>query len=115
MARKKRIDYMFLNIETDSICYNRFIEEVALDVLDPYQLLAGAIVCMAVDDYRYSIEMDNYVLKEQIENFFNSKWCELLTGGISPDFLIEGAHRDLKNKLSEEGSVSEQRTKKKND
>lgn len=57
--------------------------------VDPYELLANAIVERAVDDYRnlWNWTKDDYAKRELI-SFFYSEWFSVLTT-LDPVYLIE--------------------------
>lgn len=55
---------------------------------DPYTNLANAIICYAVDDYRMAIEQENEELIADLESFFKSDWCKLLSG-VASNFLTK--------------------------
>lgn len=46
---------------------------------DPYQRLAFAIICVAVDDYRSALVRKDKKSKLEIEEFFRSDYFERLT------------------------------------
>lgn len=46
---------------------------------NPYQDLANAIVCVAADDYRTALEMNDPSLLSSLQHFFRSTWCSILT------------------------------------
>lgn len=50
-----------------------------LDFGDPWENLASAIICYAVDDYREALRTNNRLLKESVERFFLSTWYQALT------------------------------------
>ena len=54
------------------------------DVLEPWQILAGAIVLQAVAEYRVLPES-----REEIEEFFRSEWFTVLTEIDAEKFIIE--------------------------
>ncbi len=47
-----------------------------------YYNLANAIVLQAVFDYKKAKKKGNYGEIKVFKNFFNSTYCEILTGGI---------------------------------
>lgn len=68
--------------------------------VDPYELLANAIVEQAVKEYRelWNWEKDDYAKKELIDFFF-SDWFAVLTK-LDPKYLVE--------ELEEEANVKRQ-------
>ncbi len=73
--------------------------------LDPYQLLANAIVLQAVKDYRVAIKglqkipdsKDYLSEKGSIERFFRSRWFGALTT-IDPEYLIAKLRKEVDGK-----------------
>jgi hypothetical protein len=86
-----------------------------------YQLLADAIVLLAVSDYRDAYKMrrlrphDNVVVGklEQIERFFRSRWFGILTGADGERFLerIENGIDAIPCKVKTLHVISDERTK----
>lgn len=60
---------------------------------DPYQNLANAIVCVAADDYRTALKDNNEKLLENLQNFFHSAWCGLLTN-VDTDMLMRALENE---------------------
>ena len=48
-------------------------------IINPYQLLAEAIILRAVDDYRKALKYDHRGIKRNCEKFFRSEWFSILT------------------------------------
>ena len=57
--------------------------------VDPYELLANAIIERAVEDYRnlWNWTKDDYA-KQELIHFFYSQWFAILTK-LDPTYLIE--------------------------
>ena len=54
---------------------------------DPYKKLAGAIICVAADDYRLALDERNDALRVELEKFFHSEWYKVLCN-LDPDKLM---------------------------
>lgn len=54
---------------------------------DPYKKLAGAIICIAADDYRLALDERNDELRNELEKFFHSDWYKVLCN-LNPDKLM---------------------------
>lgn len=57
--------------------------------VDPYELLANAIIERAVEDYRllWNWTKDDYA-KQELIHFFYSEWFSILTT-LDPKYLVE--------------------------
>ena len=71
--------------------------------MDPYEVLANAIIVQAVDDYRRALHYFNlrpnnekYQARvEELEAFFYTSWFGTLTA-LDPDALIEKLRKEAK-------------------
>lgn len=70
----------------------------------PFDDLANAIVCFAVDDYRRALTKRSRSAQRELEKFFRSDWYGALTT-IDPEMLIQ--------KLNEEYQLKRQMRKQK--
>ena len=81
--------------------------------IEPYELLANAIIEQAVDDYRASRDGRVYTVseedqlnmtqdevnkrimaqKKELARFFNSEWCSMLTR-VNPDWMFEKLRKE---------------------
>jgi hypothetical protein len=66
-----------------------------VQIMEPYEELANAIILQAVKDYRKALKHlancpQDYItlsVKQGVERFFRSRWFEVLTS-IDPEMLI---------------------------
>ena len=58
--------------------------------MNPYENLANAIVLQAVKDYRLT---DDEAELAEIERFFRSDWCGVLTD-VDPEYLIRRLRKE---------------------
>ncbi len=70
-----------------------------MDSTDPWQNLANAIVCVAVDDYRSALKNGNSRLLAELTEFFYSDWYKVLSK-IKPDTLINFLHKEHDGNLA---------------
>lgn len=79
-------------------------------VNDPYQLLAAGIVIHAIDDWRSLVKKRAWdrqrVYKcsfDELRNFFNSSWCELLMQRfeITPQHILAKLEKELAAAMKE--------------
>ncbi len=70
--------------------------------MNGYQALANAIVIQAAKDYKTVIrflkkhprDKTKMKLKEEIERFFRSSWCEMLTNA-EPEYLMRSIRKKV--------------------
>lgn len=66
---------------------------------NPYINLANAIVSVAADDYRTALKENNSELRENLEQFFHSKWYTILTK-VDPDIILRGLRSEFTKNTS---------------
>ena len=67
-----------------------------LSLIDPYRLLAEAIVLQAVKDYRKALKCDHRSTKRECERFFRSGWFKRLTT-IDGEDLIQRLRSEVRS------------------
>lgn len=90
--RRDRKDYL----ETDATVS---VNQLRAD--DPYQSLANAIVAVAAGDYRSALQREDEGAIRNLEKFFLSDWCGLLTA-VSGKFLIVALRQEYERSLQKE-------------
>jgi hypothetical protein len=66
---------------------HRFQTDGFYPTTDPFQNLAGAIVCVAADDYRIALRRGMLGRIAELEKFFHSDWYGSLSK-VDPDLLL---------------------------
>ena len=69
--------------------------ENKLTGINPYQLLAEAIILRAVADYRKALKYDCRGIKRNCERFFRSEWFSILTD-LDGESLIQRLRAEVK-------------------
>lgn len=80
--------------------YSKSLSRLLNEDIDPYQMLAGAIIAVAADDYRTALRDENADLQRELEDFFCSDWYRALTD-IDGAFLITSLSKDSAGELLE--------------
>ena len=63
---------------------------------NPYERLADAVICFAIDDYRMALRNDNEGLKRELERFFRSEWGRTLSRGADTEYLMMSIRAEVR-------------------